>query len=156
MGEIESIEFEQKQLYKQWNSSLIGMMRRDEALVAARQETRLTNQKVKELETELDGYKHSILDEEEKNEKQTMLLNRIENDIVNTKKIIEQTKIKRQELQQKQASYSRILAENEAALDRTNAEFAQIENFISILEKEALAQQGLAEKLSSELRDKMT
>ena len=34
-----------------------------------------------------------------------MLLNRIENDIVNTKKIIEQTKIKRQELQQKQASY---------------------------------------------------
>ena len=53
----------------------------------------------------MDGYKHSILDEEEKNEKQTMLLNRIENDIVNTKKIIEQTKIKRQELQQKQASY---------------------------------------------------
>ena len=36
--EIESIEFEQKQLYKQWNSSLIGMMRRDEALVAARQD----------------------------------------------------------------------------------------------------------------------
>lgn len=56
--------------------------------------------------------------------------------------------------------FSRILAENEAALDRTNAEFAQvetqIENFISILEKEALEQQGLAEKLSSELRDKMT
>ena len=74
-----------------------------------KQETRLTNQKVKELETELDGYKHSILDEEEKNEKQTMLLNRIENDIVNTKKIIEQTKIKRQELQQKQASYRFVI-----------------------------------------------
>ena len=34
-----------------------------------------------------------------------MLLNRIETDISNTKKIIQQTKLKRQELQQKQASY---------------------------------------------------
>ena len=63
---------------------------------------------MKELETELDGYKHSILEEEDKNEKQTLLLNRIENDISNTKKIIQQTKLKRQELQQKQASYRYI------------------------------------------------
>ena len=54
------IEIEQKQLYQQWNSSLIGMRRRDEALVAVVAKTRKAQQRVKELETELDGYKKSI------------------------------------------------------------------------------------------------
>ena len=51
---------EQKQLYQQWNSSLIGMRRRDEALAAVIDQTRAAGQQVKELETELDGFKHSI------------------------------------------------------------------------------------------------
>ena len=151
---------EQKQLYQQWNSSLIGMRRRDEALAAVIDQTRAAGQQVKELETELDGFKHSILEEEDKNEKQTMLLNRIESDISNTKKTTQQTKLKRQELQQKQASYSRILAENDAALARTNAELAQLETesvqLRSILEKEANDEGALHERLANELRDKMS
>ena len=63
-AEIESIEIEQKQLYQQWNSSLIGMRRRDEALAAVKGLARVEVEHVKELETELEGFKHSILDEE--------------------------------------------------------------------------------------------
>jgi len=159
-AEIESIEIEQKQLYQQWNSSLIGMRRRDEALVSVTEQARKASQNVKELATELDGYKKSILDEEDKNEKQTMLLNRTETDIANTKKIIEQTKLKRQELQQKQASYSRMLAENDAALARTNTEYgvveAALENFRLILEKEANEKHALQDTLAEELREKMS
>lgn len=158
--EIEAIEFEHKQLYQQWNSCLLGMRKRDEALAAVNTIRMDSEHVVKKLETELDGYKKSIQDEEDSNEKHTLLLNRIETAITKTKKEIEETKQKRSDWQEKQASYSRILAENDAALARTNAEFSQMESrldaFRGILEKEANKITKLQDLLNTELMNKMT
>jgi len=158
--EIESIEFEHKQLYQQWNSCLLGMRRRDEALAAVTKIRMNSENEIKKLDTEIDGYKKSIQDEEDMNEKHTLLLNRIETAITGTKKEIEAIKQTRTEWQQKQAAYSRILAENDAALQRTNAEYYQMESkleaFRSVLEKEADKIIKLQGVLNKELMDKMT
>ncbi len=91
--EIESIEFEHKQLYQQWNSCLLGMRRRDEALAAVTKIRMNSENEIKKLDTEIDGYKKSIQDEEDLNEKHTLLLNRIETAITGTKKEIEAIKV---------------------------------------------------------------
>lgn len=158
-GEIESIEYEKKQLYQQWNTSLIGLRRRDDALIIAKESLDQNRKKVRNLDTEIEGYKRSVQDEEDKNEKNTVLLNRVDHDIEQTKKKIQETKKEQAQLQQKQASYSRILSENEATLARSLGEMGtleiQLENLRTVLEKDAAEKIQLEERLAGELREKM-
>merc|ERR1711970_1355636 len=157
--EIESIEYEKKQLYQNWKTSLIGLRRRDDALLIAKQNLEENQKSVRNFETEIEGYKRSVQDEEDKNEKNTVLLNRVEHDIEQTKKKIQEAKKEQAQLQQKQASYSRILSENEATLARSNGEKAtldsQAETLRTVLEKEANEKVILEEKLAAEMREKM-
>jgi len=157
--EIETIEFEKKQLYQQWNTTLIGLRRRDDALLIAKEVLSENTKKVRNLDTEIEGYKQSVQDEEDTNEKNTVLLNRVEHDIEQAKRKIDEAKKEQAQLQQKQASYLRILAENEQTLVRSNAELAQhessIEQIRTILEKEAAERLQLEHQLGGELRDKM-
>ena len=48
--------------------------------------------KVRNLDTEIEGYKQSVQDEEDKNEKNTVLLNRVEHDIEQAKRKIDEAK----------------------------------------------------------------
>merc|ERR1712168_1456618 len=157
--EIESIEYEKKQLYQQWNTSLIGLRRRDDALIIAKESLAENRKKVRNLDTEIEGYKRSVQDEEDKNEKNTVLLNRVEHDIEQTKKKIGEAKKEQAQLQQKQASYSRILSENEATLARSHGEMStlevQLENLRTVLEKDTAEKIQLEERLASEMREKM-
>ena len=90
--EIESIEYEKKQLYQQWSTTLIGLRRRDDALLIAKEALSENHKAVRNLDTEIEGYKQSVQDEEYKNEKNTVLLNRVEHDIAQAKKKIEEAK----------------------------------------------------------------
>jgi len=157
--EIESIEYEKKQLYQQWNTSLIGLRRRDDALIIAKESLAENRKKVRNLDTEIEGYKRSVQDEEDKNEKNTVLLNRVEHDIEQTKKKIGEAKKEQAQLQQKQASYSRILSENEATLARSHGEMStlevQLENLRTVLEKDTAEKIQLEERLANEMREKM-
>ena len=85
-------EYEKKQLYQQWNTTLIGLRRRDNALLIAKDILSENKKKVRNLDTEIEGYKQSVQDEEEKNEKNTVLLNRVEHDIEQAKKKIDEAK----------------------------------------------------------------
>lgn len=85
--EIETINMEKKQLFQQWNSSLIGMRRRDEAHSAMLHALKEQQQRVLTLNTEIEAYKRSISKEQEKNEKLTLILNKTETD-VNTVNIL--------------------------------------------------------------------
>lgn len=116
--EIEAIDMEKKQLYQQWTSSLIGMKRRDEAHAAMQEALSLARQQVKSHATEIDGYKKSIQKEEEKNETLTMVLNKAENDISVTKKLISQSLAKQENTKQQYSTYSRTLHETEQAVNR--------------------------------------
>ena len=70
-SKLKKIEYEKKQLYQQWNTTLIGLRRRDDALLIAKDVLSENKKKVRNLDTELEGYKQSIHDEEDKNEKNT-------------------------------------------------------------------------------------
>ena len=48
--------------------------------------------KVRNLDTEIEGYKQSVQDEEDTNEKNTVLLNRVEHDIEQAKRKIDEAK----------------------------------------------------------------
>ena len=58
--EIESIEYEKKQLYQNWKTSLIGLRRRDDALLIAKQNLEENQKSVRNFETEIEGYKRSV------------------------------------------------------------------------------------------------
>jgi len=83
----------------------------------------------------------------------------VEHDIEQTKKKIGEAKKEQAQLQQKQASYSRILSENEATLARSHGEMStlevQLENLRTVLEKDTAEKIQLEERLASEMREKM-
>ena len=80
----------------------------------------LAQQQIKSLETEIGGYKRSIQKEEEKNETLTMVLNKVETNKTQTKKLIKQSVSKQDALKQRYATYSRTLHETEQAYNKAN------------------------------------
>merc|ERR1711972_776070 len=84
--EIESINLEKKQLYQQWNSSLIGMRRRDEAHAALLEAIEQQKQKLLTLNQEIEAYKKSIAKSQEENEKLTLLSNQRDTELATIKR----------------------------------------------------------------------
>lgn len=70
------------------------------------------------LETELEGFKKSIWQEQEQNEKLTLILNKTERDIETVKKQLSQCQAKHDALKAEYATYTRMLHETEQALNR--------------------------------------
>jgi chromosome segregation ATPase len=78
--EMETIEFEKKQLMQQWKSSLIGMRRRDEALTAT---TGAIHEQVdadQNAISEIGGYKKAIRAEQAENEKVMGVMNKLDSE----------------------------------------------------------------------------
>lgn len=65
--EMETIYFEKKQLLQQWKASLIGLQKRDEALMASEKALREQNQTFLTVESELKGCKSNLLKEQKHN-----------------------------------------------------------------------------------------
>ncbi|XP_078491914.1 coiled-coil domain-containing protein 40 [Ciona intestinalis] len=158
--EIEAINLEKKQLYQQWNSSLIGMKRRDEAHAAMQEALSLAQQQVKSLETEISGYKRSIQKEEERNETLTMVLNKAETDKTVTKKLIKQNLIKQDSLKQTYGTYSRTLHETEQAYNKATTErsmrLSEINAFRKQIEREYLEKVALEDRIMKDLQQQLT
>lgn len=66
--ELELIQREKNQLMQEWNSSLEGLKRRDEALAQATMQLREAEAAVKDFDTQLDAVKRSTVKEQEYNE----------------------------------------------------------------------------------------
>uniref|UniRef100_A0A8C3SS18 Coiled-coil domain containing 40 n=1 Tax=Chelydra serpentina TaxID=8475 RepID=A0A8C3SS18_CHESE len=111
--EIQTINMEKKQLMHQWDSSLTGMKRRDEAYSAMQEALRQSKHQLKSLETEIQVYKKSITKEEERNELLASILNRSENDANMSKKLIAQCTAKQDALKVEFSTYTRTLHETE-------------------------------------------
>uniref|UniRef100_H2XUM1 Coiled-coil domain-containing protein 40 n=1 Tax=Ciona intestinalis TaxID=7719 RepID=H2XUM1_CIOIN len=158
--EIEAINLEKKQLYQQWNSSLIGMKRRDEAHAAMQEALSLAQQQVKSLETEISGYKRSIQKEEERNETLTMVLNKAETDKTVTKKLIKQNLIKQDSLKQTYGTYSRTLHETEQAYNKATTErsmrLSEINALRKQIEREYLEKVALEDRIMKDLQQQLT
>lgn len=120
MSNFQAISLEKKQLFQQWNSSLTGMRRRDEAHAAMMEALTQQQQRIRSLETEIDGYKRYLQQEQEQNEKLTLIYNKTVIDISTVKKLLQQCQEKHDALKNEYATYTRMLHETEQALNRAN------------------------------------
>lgn len=134
--EIEALGLEKKQLFQQWNSSLIGMRRRDEAHAAMMEALNQQQQRILSLDTEIEGYKKSISSEQEGNEKWTMVLSKTEQDIATSRKLMAQCLAKHEALKNEYATYTRMLHETEQALARANTDKTLRLNEVNTLRKQ--------------------
>ncbi|CAB3982035.1 Hypothetical predicted protein [Paramuricea clavata] len=157
--EIEAIQLEKKQLYQQWQSSLIGMSRRDEAFAAMQQALSLQIERIKTIETELDGYRNSISKAQATNEQLTLMQNRIEADISMVKKLIGVSLNKQEILKTEYSKYSRMLHETEQALNKAKTDITLRESELTALRKQVereyeekvRIEEGIMEKLRSQM-----
>ncbi|RXM36442.1 Coiled-coil domain-containing protein 40 [Acipenser ruthenus] len=158
--EIEAIAIEKKQLFQQWNSSLIGMRRRDEAYTAMQEALRQSKQLVQSLDTEIEGYKKSITKEEEQNEQLTVILNRAEYDANMSKKLISQCLARQEALKAEYSTYTRTLNETEKALIRVNMDhakkFSELTLLRTLIEKECATKLELGDKILHKMQEQMT
>ncbi|XP_038227525.1 coiled-coil domain-containing protein 40 isoform X5 [Dermochelys coriacea] len=157
--EIQTINMEKKQLMHQWNSSLTGMKRRDEAYSAMQEALRQSKHQLRSLETEIQVYKKSVTKEEERNELLASILNRSENDANMSKKLIAQCTAKQDALKVEYSTYTRTLHETEQALSRANSDRAARMNELQAIsketEKETEARQELENQIMAKLQDQL-
>ncbi|XP_043924009.1 coiled-coil domain-containing protein 40 [Protopterus annectens] len=158
--EIDAINMEKKQLLQQWNTSLIGMRRRDEAYAAMEEALSQARQQVQSLDTEIEVYKKSIIKEEEQNELLAVILNRAESDAAMSKKLIAQCQMKQDALKAEYSTYTRTLHETEQALNRISLERATRLNELTTLRKkienEYLTRTELEDKLMEKMQECLT
>ncbi|XP_062852644.1 coiled-coil domain-containing protein 40 [Trichomycterus rosablanca] len=158
--EMDSLIMERKQLLQQWNSSLVGMKRRDEAYTTLQEALRLANQEVRCLDGEVEGYRLSITREQEQNEKLTVLLNRAELNSDTYSKLITQSCTQQETLQALYSTHSRTLQETEKSLNRVTMECSarqsELTRLKKQLEKESSVRVELEEKIIKKMQEQLT
>ncbi|XP_076871589.1 coiled-coil domain-containing protein 40 [Brachyhypopomus gauderio] len=158
--EMDSLVMERKQLLQQWNSSLVGMKRRNEAHTTLQETLRLANQQVRSLDTEVEGYKHSILREQERNELLTVQLNRTELEGATCRKLIAQSLSQQEALQATYSTYTRMLLETEKSLGRVTTECNVRQSELTVLrkrlEKESSVRLDLEEQIMRKMQEQLT
>ena len=78
----------------------------------------LQKERIKTIETELDGYRNSIAKAQGTNEQLTLMQNRVEADISMVKKLTGASLNKQEILKTEYSKYSRMLHETEQALNK--------------------------------------
>ncbi|CAL8331097.1 unnamed protein product [Merluccius merluccius] len=158
--EMESLAMERKQLLQQWDSSLVGMRRRDEAFTAMQDALRLVLQQALSLEGEEESYRKSITKEQEHNKLLTMQLKRAQLDAGTYSKRIGQSQAKQEALQVQYSTYARTLHETQRCLARLNEEYSsqqvELSSLRKDLEKESGVRLELEDKIMSQMQQELT
>uniref|UniRef100_A0A8C2FQT9 Coiled-coil domain containing 40 n=1 Tax=Cyprinus carpio TaxID=7962 RepID=A0A8C2FQT9_CYPCA len=158
--ELDSVVIERRQLLQQWNSSLLMMRRRDETYTAMQEELRLTNDQVRSLDTEIEGYKKSITQEEEQNERLTLRLNRAQNDCTTSRKLITHSQNHQEVLQAQYSTYTRMLQETEKTLSTLRGDYdvrqSELKGLRKQMEKESAVRVDLEDQIMSKLQEQLT
>lgn len=158
--ELEVVLLEKKRLIQQWNNTLIGMRRRDEAYAAMLEAASTQQQRVRSLATETDNYKRSIVKEQEKNEELTMLFNKINADISHVSKQIEISVGKKDRLKAEYMTYTRTLQETEQALAKANTDCTLKRNELHAIrtqsEREAQEKKNLEDSVMEKMMQRLT
>ena len=133
--EMESINFEKKQLANQWKSSLIGIARRDEALQATEDAVRRQREQEMAIESEIDGYKRSIKVEQQENEKLTAIVSKLDSEQSFLHGQQNAVKEKHARLQEVYSRLKRSLEQTEASLAAAVAEAKQHDEQLQLMDK---------------------
>jgi len=116
--EMEKINFERNQLIQDWKSSLIGIKLRSKTLSDLEAASSKQEETIRALQNEQNGIKAQIKDQQELNERNRGLQNKIQNRIQFLKNKIEQTKESREKLQETLKGLYSLIAEKEAYISR--------------------------------------
>ncbi|XP_041790181.1 coiled-coil domain-containing protein 40 [Chelmon rostratus] len=158
--EMESLVMARQQLLQQWSSSLVGMGRQDEAFSAMQEAMRALHHQVILLDREIEGYKKSTTEEQEKNETLTMQLNWSQLDCSTSKKLISQKQTQQEALQAHYTTCLRTLRETERTLDRLSKETstyqAEVTDQRRQLEKQSAVRLELEDKIMIHMQQKLT
>uniref|UniRef100_A0A673JWD2 Coiled-coil domain containing 40 n=1 Tax=Sinocyclocheilus rhinocerous TaxID=307959 RepID=A0A673JWD2_9TELE len=155
--ELDSVIVEHRQLLQQWNSSLLMMRRRDEAYTAMQEELRLANDQVRSLDTEIEGYKKSITQEEEQNERLTLRLNRAQNECTTSRKLITHSQNHQEVLQAQYSTYTRMLQETEKTLSTLREVLqSELKGLRKQMEKESAVRVDLEDQIMNKLQEQLT
>ncbi|GFR74317.1 coiled-coil domain-containing protein 40 [Elysia marginata] len=115
----------------------------------------IEEQHILSLATEIEGYKKSIMKEQEQNEKLTLILGKTEREIEVAKKCIAQIQAKHDALKAEYTTYTRMLNETEQALARAIAD-QQLRNNEVVSLRKRIEQEYLAKvKLEDEIMERM-
>uniref|UniRef100_A0A665UPX6 Coiled-coil domain containing 40 n=1 Tax=Echeneis naucrates TaxID=173247 RepID=A0A665UPX6_ECHNA len=148
--EMESLMMMRKQLLQQWNSSLAGMRKQDEAFSAMQDAHQVIL-----LDREIEGYKKSTTEEQEQNETLTMQLNWSQMDVTTSKKLINQKQAQQEALQARYSTTLRTLRETE----RTVARLMKVTEASVLrrqLEKESNVRLEMEDKIMTHMQQKLT
>ncbi|XP_046379305.2 coiled-coil domain-containing protein 40-like isoform X2 [Haliotis rufescens] len=158
--EIEAITLEKKQLFQQWNSSLIGMRRRDEAHSAMQEALNQQQQKILSLETEIEGFKKSIQKEQEQNEKLCQILAKTNRDIDMVKKQLTTCQAKHDALKAEYTTFTRMLHETEQTLNKATTDktlrMNELNGLRKQIEREYQEKVKLEDEIMEKIRDQLT
>ncbi|KAI2663476.1 Coiled-coil domain-containing protein 40 [Labeo rohita] len=158
--ELDSVVFERRQLLQQWNSSLLMMKRRDETYNTMQEELRLASDQVHSLDTEIEGYKKSITQEEEQNERLTLRLNRAQNDSTASRKLITHSQNHQEVLQAQYSTYTRMLQETEKTLSTLLVDHevrqSELKALRKQMEKESAGRVDLEDQIMNKLQERLT
>ncbi|XP_029366377.1 coiled-coil domain-containing protein 40 [Echeneis naucrates] len=158
--EMESLMMMRKQLLQQWNSSLAGMRKQDEAFSAMQDAVRAGEHQVILLDREIEGYKKSTTEEQEQNETLTMQLNWSQMDVTTSKKLINQKQAQQEALQARYSTTLRTLRETERTVARlmkeTSAHQAEVNDQRRQLEKESNVRLEMEDKIMTHMQQKLT
>ncbi|XP_060941531.1 coiled-coil domain-containing protein 40-like [Limanda limanda] len=158
--EMESLKMMRKQLLQLWNNSVLSLRRRDEDLSKMQEDVRTKEHQAISLDREIEGFKKTTTEEQEKNEALTLQLNRILMDGATSRKLISQKQAQYEALEAEYSISIRILSDSENTLNRltkeTRSHQAHLNNQRRQLEKENAVRLELEDKILTNMQQKLT
>ncbi|XP_034044600.1 coiled-coil domain-containing protein 40 [Thalassophryne amazonica] len=158
--EMESLVLWRKQLLQQLNSSLMAIRNQDETITAMHEAMHMVKNQEIVLDREIEGYKKSIAEEEERDEMLTMQFNRFQLECDAFRKLILQSQAQQEALQARYTSCVRTLQETARTLTSLRKESSTYETEISHqrrqVEKESAVRLELENKIMAHMQQKLT
>ncbi|XP_068590798.1 coiled-coil domain-containing protein 40 [Cebidichthys violaceus] len=158
--EMESLVMGRKQLLQQWSSSLVGMRKRDEAFSAMQEAVRTVEHQVILMDREIEDYKRSITEEQERSETLTQQLKGSQADGATSKRLISQKQAQQEALQAQYSTCLRTLRETELTLARLSKDIGahqvEVNDQRRQLEKESALRLESEEKIMTHIQQELT
>nr|KAF6295266.1 coiled-coil domain containing 40 [Myotis myotis] len=121
-AEIDTIRMEKKLILQQWAVCLVGMKRRDEAHRTIQEVLSECQHQLKAADGEVEAYKRSIVQEEERNETLARVLRRAEAEGRLLQKLTAQCLARQEALQSQLSTYQLVLQDTEGQLSTEHKE----------------------------------
>ncbi|KAM5272730.1 coiled-coil domain-containing protein 40 [Ctenodactylus gundi] len=153
--EIAAIHLEKKRILQQWSTSLLGMQHRDEAHGAILEALRECQRQAKSMEGQVQSYRKSIVEEEERSERLAGVLHRAEAEASLLQKLTLQCLVRRDALLEELNTCQLMLHTTEDALSQGQQEHAALAKELQAVREAVLQEQEMRRRTDAAIADKL-